>query len=130
MTRRRMLTAASILGVGFVGMFSKSYRGVLSGWVNDSLGGVFYEIFWCLFIFFLFAKVRPWKIALGVLLVTGTLEFMQLWHPPFLEFLRRSQGGQAMLGHYFAWSDFPYYFIGGGIGGVWMSRLRALDADA
>jgi len=92
--------------------------------VNNSLGGVFYEIFWCLVLTLCLPRLRPLTIALTVLIVTCCLEFMQLWHPPFLEWLRASFIGRTILGNSFGWSDFPYYFGGSLIGYFWLNRIR------
>lgn len=67
-----------------------------------------------------YPQVKPWRIALAVLAVTCLLEFLQRWHPPWLAWLRSVWIGQILLGTTFAWSDFPYYFIGAGLGWLWM----------
>jgi hypothetical protein len=64
------------------------------------------------------------KIAAGVLAATCVLEFLQLWHPPFLEALRSNFLGATILGTTFDWTDFPYYFAGSGIGWLWLNMLR------
>jgi hypothetical protein len=110
-----------------IGFYSKFYRGPAAEWVNDSLGGVFYEIFWCLLILLFLPKVKPWIIALSVLVVTCILEFMQLWHPPFLEIFRSNFIGRTLLGTTFTWTDFPYYFLGSGIGWLWIKHLQNLE---
>ena len=117
----------SLLIIIPVGFCSKFYQGPAALWVNNSLSGAFYEIFWSPLIFFLLNKAQPVKIALSVLIFTCILEFLQLWHPPFLEYLRRFIIGQTIQGTTFAWSDFPYYFLGSGIGWLWLGRLRNLN---
>jgi hypothetical protein len=107
-----------------LGFYTKFYSGPAADWVNDSLGGVFYEIFWCLVISLLFSKANPLAIALAVFVVTCTLEFLQLWHPPFLELIRRNFIGGTILGSSFSWSDFPYYFIGSVIGWWWTKQIK------
>ena len=42
----RWPTIISIFGIVPIGFYSKFYRGSAAQWVNGSLGGVFYEIFW------------------------------------------------------------------------------------
>ena len=110
-----------------VGFYSKFYQGPAAPWVNNSLSGVFYEIFWCLLIFLFLNKAQPVKIALAVLIFTCILEFLPLWHPRFLEYLRSFFIGQTILGTTFAWSDFLYYFLGSGIGWFWLRQLQRLD---
>ena len=117
-------TLISILIIVPLGIYSKFYSGQAARWVNDSLGGVLYVIFWCLFAFLFLSNAKPWKIAAAVFAVTCFLEFLQLWHPPFLEFLRGNFMGRTILGTTFTWNDFPYYLVGGGIGWLWMKSLQ------
>jgi hypothetical protein len=117
-------TLVSLLVIVPVGFYSKFYTGPAASWVNNSLSGVFYEIFWCLLIFLFGGEGKPWIIAASVLVATCLLEFLQLWHPPFLEFMRSYFIGRAVLGTSFAWSDFPYYFLGCGIGWLWLRKLQ------
>jgi hypothetical protein len=113
----------SLLVVVPLGFSTKFYSGYGQKWVRDSLGGVFYEIFWCLVVYLFCRKLRIGVIAAMVLLGTCCLEFLQLWHPFFLEYLRSSFIGRTILGTSFAWSDFPYYFIGCVIGWLWLHKV-------
>ena len=117
-------TLASIAVIVPAGLYSKFYRGPGAHWVNDSLDGVFYEIFWCLFLSLGLARTDPRRLAGGVLAGTCILEFLQLWHPPFLEVVRSTFLGAAVLGTTFDWTDFPYYFAGSGIGWLRLNQLR------
>ena len=117
------------MGLVPLGLYTKVYAGPAAGWVNHSLGGVFYVLFGCLLIFWLQPRVRPWRIVLAVLAVTCLLEFLQLWHPPFLEWLRSFWIGRTLLGTTFAWSDFPYYFFGAGLSWLWIQRFHPAKTD-
>lgn len=117
-------TLISILIIVPPGIYSKFYSGQAARWVNNSLGDVLYVIFWCLFAFLFLSNTKPWKIATAVFAGTCFLEFLQLWHPPFLEFLRSNFMGRTILGTTFTWSDFPYYLVGCGIGWLWMKSLQ------
>jgi hypothetical protein len=123
-TKKFRWTLISILIITPIGFLSKFYQGPAASWVNDSLGGVFYEIFWCLVAFLFFPNSKPWKIATTILIVTCLLEFMQLWHPPFLQAIRSNFIGVTILGDSFTMSDFPYYFVGSGIGWVWLRWIK------
>ena len=116
-----VLSLAIVVPAGFYG--KRYYHGPAEHWVRDSWGGVVYEILWCL----VFAIARPsWRaerIAAGVLIVTCILEFMQAWHPPLLEAIRANFLGRTILGSYFDWSDFPYYFIGSALGYLWLRLM-------
>ncbi|MCZ6634576.1 MAG: DUF2809 domain-containing protein [bacterium] len=112
-----------------VGFYTKIYSGPGSVWVRDYAGGVLYEVFWCLVLLWLMPGTRPCRIAVGVFGVTSLLEVLQLWHPPFLEALRSSFLGQAVLGTSFDTWDFVFYGIGCALGWLWMKRLKGGDDE-
>ncbi|HFE65443.1 MAG TPA: DUF2809 domain-containing protein [Caldithrix sp.] len=114
----------SLLIITPVGFLCKIYTGVFSGWVQNSLAGIFYEIFWCLVVFFFLPREKSiTTIAAGVFLVTALLEILQLWQPPFLEQIRSHFLGRTLLGTTFSWWDFPHYLAGSLLGGWWLKRL-------
>jgi hypothetical protein len=110
-----------------LGLYSKLHAGPAEEWVNDSLGGVFYVVFWCLAILLALGRIEPRGVALVVVAVTSSLEFLQLWHPVALEAIRASFVGRALLGTTFSWNDFPYYFLGGGIGWLIVRMLLGIE---
>jgi Protein of unknown function (DUF2809) len=119
---RAILSIALVLALGLLSKFF--YHGPAHVWVNDSLGGVFYVILWSLGVFFLMPRRSPGRIAAAVLAATCALEFLQLWHPPFLQMLRHHLLGRSILGTDFDWTDFPYYFAGAAITWMWLHWLR------
>ncbi|MBU1162313.1 MAG: DUF2809 domain-containing protein [Proteobacteria bacterium] len=81
-------------------------------------------MFWILIVFlFLPRKKLKYKIPVRVFLITCGLEFLQLWHPWFLENIRSYFLGRALIGTTFAWWDFPHYAIGCVIGGIWIRLI-------
>jgi hypothetical protein len=130
MNKQRLLILLSLFLITPIGFMTKFYSGPAEVWVRDSLGGMFYEIFWCLVFGFLFPKVLPQKIAGWVLLITCTLEFLQLWHPSFLELVRDNFIGRTILGNAFNWLDFPYYIVGSALGFTWLRLINRLKQDA
>ena len=124
MTRSpQFLTIISLLIIIPLGFATKFYHGIYANWVNNSLCGVFYEIFWCLVIFFIFTKLSPLNIATIVFIITSLLEFTQLLNAPFLEIIRKNFIGRTLIGSSFIWSDFFYYLIGCIIAYLWMSSV-------
>ena len=107
-----------------LGFYTKIYSGIGHEWVNNKLGGVFYEIFWCLVFYILLPKSKPFGIAVWVFIITCLLEFVQLFNNSFLEILRSNFIGQSIIGSSFAWSDFSYYLIGSALGYFILSGLR------
>ena len=124
---KRYFILASICVVTPLGFWCKFYDGPAEVWFNNYGGGVLYEIFWCL-VFFL---IRPTKknatiIAVGVLVITCLLETMQLWHPAFLQQIRATFLGKALLGTTFVWWDFPHYILGCFLAWLWMIKISKL----
>lgn len=114
-----------------LGFWFKVYDGPGRWWFNDYGGGVAYEIFWCLVVFFFWPKKKgAAKIALCVFVITCVLETLQLWHPSFLQQIRVTFLGKALLGTTFVWWDFPHYALGSFIGWLWMSYGVRLFSNA
>ncbi|MBW2059905.1 MAG: DUF2809 domain-containing protein [Deltaproteobacteria bacterium] len=119
----------SLLIITPLGFAFKFYSGPGDWWFNNYGAGVFYEIFWILTAFLFFPSRRGANvIPFYVFAITSMLEFMQLWHPPFLEMIRSSFVGSALIGNTFVWGDFPHYVLGCLIGWGWLrSLLRGED---
>lgn len=47
----KILIIFSLIFVVAVGLLFKFYRGFAQEWINNYLAAVWYEVFWCLFIF-------------------------------------------------------------------------------
>ena len=111
----------SLLIVTPLGFAFKFYSGPGHGWFNNYGAGLLYEIFWILLASLFFpSKHFANVIPVYVFAMTSILEFLQLWHPPFLEMIRSSFLGSALLGTTFVWWDFPHYILGCLIGWIWL----------
>lgn len=127
MKLKRKITLLLLLVITPLGFLSKLYNGTYANWVNNSFGGILYEIFWCLVIFFFLYNSKILKIVFSVFLITSLLEFLQLWHPPFLQLIRSNFIGRTIIGTSFVPSDFVYYLIGSCLGWfilTWISNLQ------
>jgi len=114
-------TALSLLIVTPLGFAFKHYSGPGNGWFNNYGAGVLYEIFWILIAFLVFpTKKAATRIPRWVFAVTCALEFLQRWHPVFLEQVRSHFLGSALIGTTFVWWDFPHYILGCLIGWAWL----------
>ncbi|MCF8031560.1 MAG: DUF2809 domain-containing protein [Desulfarculaceae bacterium] len=98
-------------GLIVLGLASKRYAGPGAAWSRACLGGVVYVVFWSLAVYLMWPRLRPRSIAAGVLGVTCGLEFMQLWHPAWLQHLRSTWLGMALLGNSFSWWDLAHYCL-------------------
>ena len=134
----RPLTAICLAVVVPLGFGLKLYHGAnapggaaLQHYLNNSLAGVVYEVFWCLLAFLVWPRrgaIVP--ICLGVFLVTTGLEFLQLWRPPAphpLAAARATILGKVLLGTTFSWLDIPHYAAGCLIGGACMVAIDRSD---
>jgi Protein of unknown function (DUF2809) len=108
-TRNRLSYVAALAIITPLGFATKLYVGPGAHWVSTSAGGFFYVLFWVFAYLSLVPDSSPNKVTLWVFGITCALESLQLWHPPFLERLRSTFLGQAVLGSTFSWWDFVYY---------------------
>ncbi len=120
----RILTIISLLIIIPAGFYSKFYSGPYYQWVNNSLGGSFYEIFWGLLAFLLFPGIKIWKIVLTVFVVTCLLEFSQLWNNRLLNYFRSFFIGRTIIGNSFNTSDFIYYVAGSIAAYFWIVLIK------
>jgi len=117
-----------MLSVVTLGLFFKYYQGVGSEWFNNSFSTLFYEIFWCLFIFLWVRNTSAVeRIPIWVFIGTCILEFLQLWKPPLLQQIRSTFVGKMILGNTFVWSDFLYYILGSILGWLWLRQLNRIN---
>ncbi|MDY7038808.1 MAG: DUF2809 domain-containing protein [Thermodesulfobacteriota bacterium] len=111
----------SLLVITPLGFACKFYPGPGHGWFNNYGAGLLYEIFWILLAFLFFPLRKSANvIPICVFVITCILEFLQLWHPPFLEAIRSSFLGSALIGTTFVWWDFPHYVLGCLVGWFWL----------
>ena len=109
MTANRLAYICVVAVVTPLGFATKFYTGLGASWVAAYAGGFFYVLFW-VFVFLGFApRSSPRTVALFVFTATSVSEVAQLWHPPFLESIRSTFLGHALLGSTFSWWDFAYY---------------------
>ena len=107
-----------------LGFWFWRYDGPGRWWFNYYGSSSLYEVFWCLVVFFFWPRRKnAAKIAVWVFVVTCVLEVLQLWEPMFLEKVRATFLGAAIIGTCFAWWQFPHYVLGGLIGWLWMRLL-------
>ena len=120
----RNLTILSLLVSFLLGLLTKFYTGPAQFLVNNYVSSIPYETCWCLLFFWLIpTRKAVQQIPIWVFIVTCILEFLQLWHPPFLELLRANLLGKLILGSQFDPWDFIAYVIGSFLGWLWLRQI-------
>jgi hypothetical protein len=109
---RKKWTLLFLLLITPLGFYTKLYSGLASQWVNNSMGGILYVMFWSLLISLFVSKPNAFKIGTIIFLLTCAIEFLQLWQPAVLMHLRKSFIGRTILGTSFSLLDFVHYFLG------------------
>ena len=110
--RFRLRIALALFVVVPLGFLTKSSWPVAGSWMNNFGGGIVYEWFWCLAALWVWPALSEWVVAGAVFGLTSALECLQLWHPPFLEAVRNTFLGHALLGSVFSGLDFLHYAFG------------------
>lgn len=126
--RRRL--SLSLLVLIPLGIGTKFYGGPAAGWVHGHAGGVLYVIFWTVVVVLAGPSLSPWTAAGAVFVVTCGLEFSQLWSPSWLDAIRDTFFGHALLGSTFGRWDLLHYAIGAVCGGLFVREVsRRTSAD-
>lgn len=105
---RCALAAAVVLPAGYGLRFAPA----LPEWVRDGSGGLAYVVLLAMLAGVAWPQVSAARLALGALATTCVVEVSQLWHPAWLDGIRRTLPGRLVLGSTFGWSDFPPYVAG------------------
>jgi hypothetical protein len=130
-TRTRLVAIVCLAAVVPLGFGLKFYPGPGHAWVNNSLGGTAYVIFWCLLFFVAWPRrsaINP--IVIGVLVATAALEALQLVNHPILAGIRGTFIGRTIIGTTFVWSDYIYYVLGAVLGRLLLAALCRLEETA
>ena len=89
-----------------------SRRWPLPGVLAEHLGDALYAMAAC----WAFALLRPrWgarRYAVAGFSASGLVELSQLWHPAWLDAIRRTRAGALLLGWGFQWTDMVAYALG------------------
>jgi hypothetical protein len=121
--RRRIL--AALLLIVPLGLFIKYFPpDPLRHWGRWHGGAVVYEVFWALAAGWVWPRAPAWRIGAAVFAATCALEFAQLWHPRWLQAVRRTLPGRMLIGTTFDPTDFPYYAGGSALGAALLAALR------
>ncbi|MHC4133868.1 MAG: ribosomal maturation YjgA family protein [Planctomycetota bacterium] len=111
MSRARLaLALAIVVPLGFAAKLTDAEL------VRGYLGGALYVVFWILLVLLTRPQLRPGSVAVAVFLATCALEAAQLWNPTWLDTVRATFLGHALLGSTFSWWDFPCYALGAALG--------------
>jgi hypothetical protein len=129
MTRRSRL--AQVVSAAIVICFGMASRWRLVGlppfWAKYSG-----DALWALLVFIglglLFPSQRTWRLAALAFGVACADEFSQLYHAPWIDAVRRTWLGHAILGDVFAWPDLVAYAAGIAAGAIaeWGARKARL----
>lgn len=98
--------------IAIFGLPARTIQDQLPAWYVQYFG----DYLWAMLLFFGFALIlrnmHTFKVALVTLLFTYTVEISQLFHPPWLDYLRSIKLLALVLGFTFLWSDIFAYTLG------------------
>ena len=125
--KRRITFLCLCLAVASGFYMWRYYEGWSSYWVKYYFSGSVYVIIWCLLFFLFWPSSRNiLRIPIAVFIATCALEFLQLWKPDFLQELRSTLAGAAILGTTFVWLQFPFYVLGAIVSIIILSLLAKI----
>ncbi|MEN9610708.1 MAG: hypothetical protein RLZZ628_1522 [Bacteroidota bacterium] len=96
----------------FLGYESRQYYPTNGTFIHDYVG----DAIWAAMIYFGFRMMMPQTIyrksIIYAMIFCFSIEFLQLYHAPWIEAIRHTQLGGLILGFEFLWSDLVSYIIG------------------
>jgi len=125
---RNKYTIISILVIIPAGIFTKFYHGLFDNWINNSLGGILYVIFWCLLFRLMNNRIKSGTIVMVIFILTCFIEFTQLFSNVFLDWIRSFFVGRIIIGTTFSISDFFHYLAGAILALFWLEKIRKLES--
>ena len=105
------------------GFLLKLYKGPGDTFLNNKFADFIYVVFWTFAVAAVFIRSKPLPLVLVVFGVTCGLEFLQLHTSPFLEWIRASFLGRALIGNSFAPDDFIYYTLAALASWFWLRKI-------
>jgi len=107
-----MVALGVVIGLGLV---SRTYDGLfpnaLEKYPGDALWTVAVYLGWK----WVFPAMAPWKLGLMALGQSVGVEFLQLYHAPWLDGIRRNHFGHLLLGSTFNPMDLVAYSVGAAV---------------
>lgn len=108
--RNRLIYFILIVFVIFLGLLSRT------AYLQTFLGTYAGDALWALMVYiiigFLFTRLKPKYVALFALAFSYTIEISQLYHAPWIDYIRNTTSGGLVFGFGFLWSDLVCYTVG------------------
>jgi len=124
--RSRPVYGASILLVIALGLLTRKFPEFVPAALGKTPGDALW--LWALMVFlglgWIFRRARTVTLALAALSFSFAIEFLQLYHAPWIETLRGTLLGRLVLGRGFLWGDLVAYCVGVAVGGLGEMGLR------
>lgn len=95
-----------------LGLFSRSYAGVLPVFLTNYAGDTLWALTAFLGIGILFPKWTTLRVCLTALVFALSIELSQLYHSPWTDHIRHTRIGGLIFGYGFLWSDILCYMVG------------------
>jgi hypothetical protein len=131
--RNRLIFAAAIALVIGTGLLWRSHLLPLPAFLAK-YGG---DALWVLMVFlgfgFVFRRSSTARIALAAVCFAWTVEFLQLYHAPWIEAIRATRLGRLVLGDTFNSPDLLAYVVGIAVGAlaeyVWLNKSQRVKQE-
>jgi hypothetical protein len=112
-----LVGAVALVPIGYSVRFAPQ----VPEWFRNVWGNGAYETLLIVLLLLALPRLKPWRAAVIICLVTFGLEFLQLSQDPTLVAMRANKLGRLILGNGFTWEDFPLYMLGSTLG-WWLTR--------
>lgn len=110
--RSRITYGISVAIVILLGLGSRHYSNIIPEWIGGFAGDTLWALMVFLGIGFIFKAWSTLKVGIAAVLFSFSIETSQLYHSPWIDYIRRTPLGALVLGFGFLWSDLICYTFG------------------
>jgi divalent metal cation (Fe/Co/Zn/Cd) transporter len=121
-------TVLALVVLAGLGIFSRTPAGRLP-WADKAFGDTLWAAMFYLLVILLLPEVHTVVAVAMAVGITFSIEFLKLYHAPWIDSLRGNAIGGMILGHAFFWHDFLSYILGIVLG-VLLDRIFILRRSA
>ncbi|MFZ4797033.1 MAG: DUF2809 domain-containing protein [Bacteroidia bacterium] len=112
MKRNRIIYALLFLLTIGLGIASRKINYLFPDYINLVLGDAIWAMMIYFGVCFCFNKFTVFQVALLAIFFCYAIEISQLYHAPWIDYIRNTTIGGLVLGFGFLWSDILAYSIG------------------
>ena len=109
---RKIIYSLLVIFLIWLAFATRSHKQWFQPFIVEYGGDTIWAAMCLIFLRIFFSNIKLWKLALICYGLGVADEVSQLYHAPWIDAIRNTAVGGALLGHEFVWSDIACYAVG------------------